>query len=586
MTNTKDPLVDAFLNPVNALHRQYEALRAFYVDKVPGKEVAARFNYTPGSFRLLCHQFRQDPHLPFFLPNRHAPRATTAATPKTPVQHERVIALRKQNCSIYDIQRALQERHEPLSAPAIWKILTAHGFAKLPRRADEERPRDARVAVAPVAVAPVADARAFSLTPRQWRTEFGGLFLFIPLLVALRFEEVMARVKLPGTAQIPAAHAMRSLLALKLFGRARHRHVMPSVFDEGLALFAGLNAIPKRSTLTEYSCRVDPRCYPQLMRHWFDALGTVGIERGESFHLDFHTIPFHGEDALLEKHYVSKRSRRQKGILAFLAQDAQQQMFCYANADLRKDEQNDEVLRFVAFWKARTGALPKELIFDSKLTTYANLNTLNAQKIDFITLRRRTEKIIEGLHEHPGAWRKIELKNVARQYRFPRILDQRITLDDYEGPVRQIAITDFGHEKPTLLLTNQLRRSAVSLIEFYARRMLIENSIADSVDFFHIDALSSAVALKIHCDLQLTLMASSLYRLLGAKIGKEYATAHSSHLFRDFIEAQARVTIDNHTVEVAFGKRAHSPLLLAAGFQDTDVAVPWWGGRKLKISFG
>ena len=586
MTNTKDPLVDAFLNPVNALHRQYEALRAFYVDKVPGKEVAARFNYTPGSFRLLCHQFRQDPHLPFFLPNRHAPRATTAATPKTPVQHERVIALRKQNCSIYDIQRALQERHEPLSAPAIWKILTAHGFAKLPRRADEERPRDARVAVAPVAVAPVADARAFSLTPRQWRTEFGGLFLFIPLLVALRFEEVMARVKLPGTAQIPAAHAMRSLLALKLFGRARHRHVMPSVFDEGLALFAGLNAIPKRSTLTEYSCRVDPRCYPQLMRHWFDALGTVGIERGESFHLDFHTIPFHGEDALLEKHYVSKRSRRQKGILAFLAQDAQQQMFCYANADLRKDEQNDEVLRFVAFWKARTGALPKELIFDSKLTTYANLNTLNAQKIDFITLRRRTEKIIEGLHEHPGAWRKIELKNVARQYRFPRILDQRITLDDYEGPVRQIAITDFGHEKPTLLLTNQLRRSAVSLIEFYARHMLIENSIADSVDFFHIDALSSAVALKIHCDLQLTLMASSLYRLLGAKIGKEYATAHSSHLFRDFIEAQARVTIDNHTVEVAFGKRAHSPLLLAAGFQDTDVAVPWWGGRKLKISFG
>ena len=581
MTNTKDPLVDAFLNPVNALHRQYEALRAFYVDKVPGKEVAARFNYTPGSFRLLCHQFRQDPHLPFFLPNRHAPRATTAATPKTPVQHERVIALRKQNCSIYDIQRALQERHEPLSAPAIWKILTAHGFAKLPRRADEERPRDARVAVAPV-----ADARAFSLTPRQWRTEFGGLFLFIPLLVALRFEEVMARVKLPGTAQIPAAHAMRSLLALKLFGRARHRHVMPSVFDEGLALFAGLNAIPKRSYLTEYSCRVDPRCYPQLMRHWFDALGTVGIERGESFHLDFHTIPFHGEDALLEKHYVSKRSRRQKGILAFLAQDAQQQMFCYANADLRKDEQNDEVLRFVAFWKARTGALPKELIFDSKLTTYANLNTLNAQKIDFITLRRRTEKIIEGLHEHPGAWRKIELKNVARQYRFPRILDQRITLDDYEGPVRQIAITDFGHEKPTLLLTNQLRRSAVSLIEFYARRMLIENSIADSVDFFHIDALSSAVALKINCDLQLTLMASSLYRLLGAKIGKEYATAHSSHLFRDFIEAQARVTIDNHTVEVAFGKHAHSPLLLAAGFQDTDVAVPWWGGRKLKISFG
>src|SRR5216684_1917306 len=534
LTNTDDPLVDAFLSPVNALHRQYEALRAFYVDKIPGKDVARRFNYTPGSFRLLCHQFRQDPAVPFFLPNRHALRAAAAAAKKAPALHERVIALRKQNCSIYDIQRALQERDERLSAPAIWKILTSHGFAKLPRRADEERPVDARVETAPV-----ADARAFSLEPRHFRTEFGGLFLFIPLLVALRFEAVIARVPLPGTLQIPAVHAIRSLLALKLFGRARHRHVMPSVFDEGLALFAGLNA-----------------------------------------------IPIHGEDALLEKHYVSKRSRRQKGILAFLAQDAQQQMFCYANADLRKNQQNDEILRFVEFWKARTGTLPKELIFDSKLTTYANLSALNAQKINFITLRRRTEKIIEGLREHKSAWRKIELSNVARQFRFPKILDQRIALDDYEGPLRQIAITDFGHEKPTLLLTNQLRRSAPSLIEFYARRMLIENSIADSVDFFHIDALSSAVALKINCDLQLTLMASSLYRLLGAKIGKEYTTAHSSHLFRDFIEARAHVTITGNSVEVAFGKRAHSPLLLAAGFQHTDVAVPWWGGRKLKISFG
>lgn len=581
MTKTDDPLVDAFLSPVNTLHRQYEALRAFYVDKVPGKEVAARFNYTPGSFRLLCHQFRQDPDLPFFLPNRHTLRTSEAATEKPSALHERVIALRKQNCSIYDIQRALQERGERLSAPAIWKVLTAHGFAKLPRRADEERPLNARVEAAPV-----ADARAFSLAPRHFRTEFGGLFLFIPLLVALRFEEVIARVPLPGTRQIPAAHAVRSLLALKLFGRARHRHVMPSVFDEGLALFAGLNAIPKRSYLTEYSCRIHPRCYPQLMQHWFDALGTIGIERGESFHLDFHTIPFHGEDALLEKHYVSKRSRRQKGILAFLAQDAQQQMFCYANSDLRKNQQNDEILRFVEFWKARTGTLPKELIFDSKLTTYANLSTLNAQKINFITLRRRTEKIIEGLREHKSAWRKIELSNIARQYRFPKILDQRISLDGYDGPIRQIAITDLGHEKPTLLLTNQLRRSAASLIEFYARRMLIENSIADSVDFFHIDALSSAVALKTNCDLQLTLMASSLYRLLGAKIGKEYTTARSSHLFRDFIEAQALVTITADAVDVAFGKRAHSPLLLAAGFQDTNVAVPWWGNRKLKVSFG
>jgi len=38
----------------------------------------------------------------------------------------------------------------------------------------------------------------------------------------------------------------------------------------------------------------------------------------------------------VEKHYLSKRSRRQKGILAFLAQDAQRRVFCYANAQVRK----------------------------------------------------------------------------------------------------------------------------------------------------------------------------------------------------------------------------------------------------------
>ena len=76
---------------------------------------------------------------------------------------------------------------------------------------------------------------------------------------------------------IPAACAVRSLLTLKLFGNARHSHVMSCVLDEGLALFAGLNVVPKRSFLTEYSCRIEPTCYPRLMRSWFDAVGRMGL---------------------------------------------------------------------------------------------------------------------------------------------------------------------------------------------------------------------------------------------------------------------------------------------------------------------
>ena len=150
---------------------------------------------------------------------------------------------------------------------------------------------------------------------------------------------------------IPAAHAIRSLLGLKLHGSARHSHAMSEVFDPGLAVFAGLNCIPKRAFLTEYSCRVVPQDYPKAMRRWFEAMTKLGLPRGESFDLDFHSIPFHGEDALLQKHYVSRRSRRQKGVLAFVAQDADTHVFCYGNAQIRKENQNDEVLRFVEVWK-------------------------------------------------------------------------------------------------------------------------------------------------------------------------------------------------------------------------------------------
>ena len=426
-----------------------------------------------------------------------------------------------------------------------------------------------------------------NLEPRTIRSKFGGLFLFLPALVAIGFDHVVRRCGLPGTQAVPAPCAIRSLLGLKLFGTQRHVHVMSAVLDEGLALFAGLNVIPKRSFLTEYSCRIVPSRYPRLMRHWFDAMSALGLQHGSSFDLDFHTIPFYGEDALVEKHFVSKRSRRQKGILAFLAQDGEKRFFCYANSDLRKEQQDDEVLEFVRFWKQRTGKLPEELIFDSKLTTYANLSSLNQQGVKFITLRRRGGRLLDDLRAHPrSAWRRITLDGVSRIYNTPRILDEQVTLTDYAGPIRQIAIMDLGHEEPTLLLTNQLRRSPVKLIGRYARRMLIENNIEDGVNFFHIDALSSAVALKVNCDLQLTLMASSLYRYLGQRISNSYEVAKSRHLFRDFIDASATIEIGTDDIWARFQKRAHNPLLIGAGFDKIEARIPWLGNKRLRFVFG
>jgi hypothetical protein len=578
--NSKDRLTLArrFLEPSNTTHRQYEALRAFFVDRLPSAEAAARFGYTPASFRVLVHQFRHQPDRAFFVPTPREGRPPG----RQRRLHDQVVALRKQNLSVHDISRALARDGESLSPAAVAAILKREGFAKLPRRLDDERPDQPR----PV-TAEMADVRRLDLAPRQFRTKFGGLFLFLPWLTAAKLDWLLVRIGFPGSQMIPAACAVRSLLALKLFGNARHSHVMSSVLDEGLALFAGLNVVPKRSFLTEYSCRVEPACYPALMRHWFDTVSRLGLEWGTSFDLDFHTIPFHGDDALVEKHYVSKRSRRQKGMLAFLAQDADTRVFCYANGELRKGEQNDEVLRFVEYWQQRTGRLPEELIFDSKLTTYANLSKLDRMGIRFITLRRRTPQLLDAIARTPAsAWRRIELESPSRAYRTPRVLDERIALNDYEGPLRQLTVTDLGHEEPTLLLTNQLKRSPTHLVGRYAQRMLIENNIEDGIDFFPMDALSSAVALKINCDLQLTLMASSLYRLLAVRVGHGYEAAKSRHLFRDLIDASAEVTITEAEIVVRFQKRAHNPLLIAAGFDRTDDVVPWLGRKRLRLVFG
>jgi hypothetical protein len=572
------PEARAFLEPSNATHRQYEALRAYFVEGQRSAEVARRFGYTAGSFRVLCHTFRQNPEREFFLPPRTRPRRSQEADP---VRRE-IIALRKQNLSIYDIRDALHTLGHQRSPASVASVLKEEGFARLPRRREEERP----AAVRPQA-ADVADVRQLDLSPRHFRTQFGGLFLFLPYLAAIPFETLLERAGFPGSAMVPAAHAMRSLLALKLFGTARHSHVMSYVLDEGLALFAGLNVTPKRAFLTEYSCRIDPGAYPRLMAGWFEAVTPLGLEWGTSFDLDFHTIPFHGEDALVEKHYVSKRSRSQKGILAFLAQDAETRVFCYAHAELRKEDRDDEILRFIEYWKERTGHLPEELVFDSKLTTQGNLDRLNQLGIDFITLRRRSETMLLDAARQPlSAWRRIELRRLPRAYRAPRILDQQVRLRDYEGPLRQLIVADLGHDQPTFLLTNQSRRSAATLVGRYAQRMVIENGIADGIDFFHMDALSSAVAMKVNCDLQLTLMASSLYRLLGAQIGNGYAHAKSRHIFRDFIHAVGDVTLTEREVIVRFQKRAHNPLLLAAGFAERTPRVPWLGGRRLQLVFG
>jgi hypothetical protein len=568
-----------FLSPQEPLHRQYEALRAFFVEDLLSAEAAQLFGYSPGSFRVLCHQFRHDPEKrsAFF---RQPPRGAPPAPARDPVR-ELVVAMRKRNLSVYDIQRDLAEAGRRISINALTVLLREEGFARLPRRRDEERP-----ATLKADSAEVADVRELDLSPRSFRTTVAGLFLFVPLLEGIDFHRVVEAGRLPGSRMVPAELAVRSLLALKLLGVERKSHVMELVFDPAIALFAGLNVVPKRSYLAAYSSRVDHRANLRLMDAWFEQIEGIGLPHGTSLDLDFHTVPANTATEPLEKHYVSSRSRRQQGILVFLARDAEQRVFRYANAGIPKAEQADEILRFIEFWERHTGELPAELIFDSQLTTHENLSKLNQQGIFFITLRRRSRKMLGAIYSRPAsAWQRITLDSLTRTFRTPRVLDEYVTLKGYDGLLRQLTVIDLGHEEPTVIVTNNLKVGQAALITRYAQRMLIENNISEAIQFFHMDALSSMVGLKVDFDLQLTLMASSLYRLMARRIGREYERAQPKTIFRNLLDLSAKVEIEAARVIVTMDKRAHNPYLVASGLADKPATMPWFGNKQLLIRF-
>ena len=561
-----------FLRPQHPKQRQYEALRAYYVQGVSSAEAARAFGYSPGAFRVLCYGFLRDAHPSFFVTSRTGPRSQ----PKKSAARDLIVALRKQNHSVYEISEILKERKLPLSPTAVGEVLKAEGFAPLPRRLDEERPQRPRPTVEDV-----ADVRNFSLAPRRFLTSCGGLFLFLPELARLDTEQMAEAAGLPGSKMIPCAQALRACLALKLWSIERKSHVMALVADKGLALFSGLNVTPKKSYLSEYSSRVTPRQTDRLLAAWHQQLSGGKLLDGSSFNLDFHSVPYYGKDPVVEKHYVSARSRSQPSILVFLAQDEQSQTFCYSNAELRTGEEADEIFRFIDFWKKTHRRKPRHLVFDSKLTTYANLGRLAEMNIDFITLRRRSPKLLAEVYGLPrSAWRTIELDVPTRQYRTPRVYEQRVSLAGHS--FRQLFVQDLGHDQPTILLTNQ-KASPQALVTRYAHRMLIENSLSDAVRFFHMDALSSTVGLKVDFDMALLVIASGLYRLLARRM-RGYADAQARQIFRDLLDMPADLEITEQEVRVEFHRRAHLPIVLASGLCDRAVQIPWWPNRRLRLT--
>lgn len=567
-----------FCAPSEPNHRRYEALRAFLVDGASAAQVADRFGYSAATVASMVRDFRAGQR-EFFATPRPGPKSS----PAKDAARSRIIELRQEGRSAYEIATVLAQEHIPLNRTGVAEVLAEEGFPRLQPRPHAERGLPRRAAPTRTRVID------FDTWPIVQETKLAGLLLAIPDLVALDLPAIVTAAGYPGTSVIPALSSVLSLLALKLTAVRRVSHVDDLAQDPGAALFAGLTSLPKATALTTYSYRLDHSRQVAFLGALDKAAIAGGLADGEILNLDFHAIMHWGEDVALEKHYVPRRSQRTRSVLTFFAEDAASHTLLYANADLSKAEQNNEVLAFCDHWRTVTGRDPSLLVFDSKVTTQTEWAKLTERGIGFITLRARNAKLTATLAAQPAhAWTTLTVERAGGKTRRVQVIDDpAVTLNSYPTTLRQLAVTGLGHDEPTILVTNGqgpiADASAKKVIEHYARRMNIEQRLAESIRSFHLDALSSAVPLNVDLDVVLSVLAHTVCQALRRRI-PGYATATPDTLQRRFLSTGGTITTTETEIVVRLNRRTYSPVLRQADLP-ASTPVPWWGNRKLRFEY-
>jgi hypothetical protein len=407
--------------------------------------------------------------------------------------------------------------------------------------------------------------------------------LFLPQLLDLDLPQAVRHAGLPGSEQIPPLQALLALLAPKLLGKRRVSHISDLCHDEGAGLFAGLNVLPKITYATDYSYKTERRMNERLI-----AAVIAQMPLGDpplSFNLDFHAIPFRGAQPDLENHWVPLRNRALPAVMAFVAQAAGRRVMCYATANVLRAEADSMVPKFADYWKEQTGHYPARLLFDSRATTYAGLSQLTQRRVGFITIRRRGAGMLARVRRLPADnWQRCQITQAKGKRRQVRYVEEWVHLDGYLGTVRQLIVTGLGHESPTFFLTNDQPQpqTAREVIQTYADRNHVENRLGEPISFFHLDCLCSDVRLNVDFDLTLTVLADLLYRGLAGRL-KGFGQASPSTVFRKFVDTAGVIEVRAEGLIVRLSKRAHNPLLKEAGLTQPTRAVPWLGGRCVRV---
>jgi transposase len=324
-----------FTTPAQLNQRRYEALRAYFVDGLTYEQAGKRFGYTRWAVINLVREHRAG-KLGLFAPPRR-PGPPPGSAPAKDRARGRVIELRRQGLSTYEISARLAAEGRPLNRTSVGEILAEEGFGRLVRHPGPE-----------ASISPATPGRDTSLPraavigwdawPGRLDTIRAGLLLVVPDLVAVDLPALAAKAGYPGTSVIPAASWLLSLLALKLTRTRRVSHVDDLLADPAAGLLAGMAALPKKSALTSYSWRLSHDHQQRFLAALDTQMIAAGLATpGEAiFDLDFHAVMHWGTDPALGKHYVPKRSQRARSVLTFFARDSGTHNLVYASADLTK----------------------------------------------------------------------------------------------------------------------------------------------------------------------------------------------------------------------------------------------------------
>ncbi|HWM99039.1 MAG TPA: hypothetical protein VNO54_18525, partial [Streptosporangiaceae bacterium] len=539
------PGAEYFTAPRHPNQRRYEALRAYFTEDLTVAQAGDRAGYTRSAMASLLRDFRAGRLELFAPPGRPGPKTA----PAKDRARARVTELRREGLSVYEISARLRAEGTPLNRTGVGQVLAEEGFGRLlrgPAPAASTSPatsgRDTQL--------PRAAVMDFAAFPARADTRLAGLLLAIPDLVSLDLPALIRAAGYPGTSVIPAVSWLLSLLALKLTGTRRVSHVDDLLGDPASGLLAGLAVLPKKSALTDYSYRLSHDHQRKFLAALDKKMISSGLATADEavFDLDFHAVMHWGHDPVLEKHYVPTRSQRARSVLTFFAQDTGTHNLVYANADISKATQNREVIAFCDHWKTVSGHDPKMLIMDQKVTTQAVLGELDARGVKFATLRMRSASLMKHINSLASKDYKTITLDRAGPHNRPRVCeDPAVTLTSYPGTVRQLIVTGLGRDAPTVIITNDSQIKTRALVTQYARRMTIEQRLAEIIGAFCADALSSAVNLNVDLDVVLCVLAQALLAAFRTRLGPGYATATPDTLQRRFLQPAGTISNDDDT---------------------------------------